>query len=191
MDSNKIRYGLSKAYYAVATIASDGSATYGTPVALPGARSISLAANGETTPWYADNIVYYTSVANNGYDGDLTLAKLPDSFLKDCLGYIQDSDGVLVEDAGAAPAHFALLFQFEGDSHAKRHVMYNCVASRPDVASSTKNETVEPNEETVAITATTVYNSGLTKDVVKASCTPTESTQYNAWYTTVYQSTST
>lgn len=188
-DTNKIRYGIKNVYYAVATIASDGSATYGTPVPMPGARSISLSGNGENTPWYADNIVYYVSVANNGYEGDLVLAKVPDSFLKDCLGYIEDSNGVLVEDAGASPAHFALMFQFEGDVHAKRHVLYNCVASRPDVASTTKNEAVEPNEETVAITATTVYNTAINKDVVKACCTPSEATQYNSWFTTVYQST--
>ena len=188
-DTNKIKYGLSKCAYAKATIATDGSAVYATPVDLPGAVSLSVSPNGDSSPFYADNIVYFVSVANNGYEGDLELAKVPDSFLKDCLGYIQDSNGILVEDAGAAPAHFAMLFQFEGDVHAKRHVIYNCVASRPEVASSTKNENIEPGTETIHFTATTVYNNALTKDVVKASATPSESTPYNGWYTTVYQST--
>lgn len=188
-DTNKIRYGIKNVYYAVATIASDGSATYGTPVAMPGARSVSLSGNGENTKWYADNIVYYVSITNNGYEGDLVLAKVPDSFLKDCLGYIEDSNGVLVEDAGASPSHFALLFQFEGDAHAKRHVIYNCVASRPDLASTTKDEAVEPNEETISVTATTIYNTAINKDVVKASCTPNEATPYDSWFTAVYQST--
>ena len=39
---------------------------------------------GESEPFYADNIVYYTSVANNGYEGDLELAnKLFDQNISD------------------------------------------------------------------------------------------------------------
>lgn len=190
-DSNKIKFGIKSVFYAVATITSTGAATYGTPVALPGAVSISLDAQGDTNKFYADNIVYFTSVANNGYEGDLELARVPDSFLTDCLGYIKDGNDVLVEDAGAAPVHFALMFQFEGDVNAKRTVLYNCVAARPSVAGSTKEESIEPQTETISITATTVYNAALDKDVVKASCTETESTTYNGWLSAVYQTTST
>ena len=190
-DTNKIKYGIKNCYYAVATISTTGTATYSTPVALPGAVSLSLDAQGDTGKFYADNIVYFTSVANNGYEGDLELARVPDSFLTDCLGYIRDANSVLIEDAGAAPVHFALMFQFEGDVNAKRTVMYNCVASRPSVAGSTKEESIEPQTETISITATTIYNAVLNKDVVKASCTTTESTAYNGWLSAVYQTTST
>ena len=190
-DNNKVRYGLKSCFYAVASIASDGSATYGTPVALPGAVSISLSPQGDTSPFYADNIVYYTSVANSGYEGDLELAKVPDSFLTDVLKYITDGNGVMAEDANAAVVHFALMFQFEGDAHAKRHILYNCTAARPEISGSTKEASIEPQTETISITATTVYNANLKTDVVKASCTPAESTQYNAWTTTVYQPVST
>jgi phi13 family phage major tail protein len=188
-DTNKIRYGIKGCYYAVATIAADGTATYDTPVALPGAVSLSLSPEGDTTPFYADNIVYYTAIANNGYSGDLELAKIPDSFLTDCLGYAADTNGVLYEDAGASPVNFALLFQFEGDAHAKRSVLYNCVANRPEVSGQTKAEGIEPQTETINITATTIHVSALDKDIVKASCTPTESTQYTSWNTAVYQPT--
>jgi len=191
-DTNKIKYGIKNVYYAKATISTTGTATYATPVALPGAVSISLDAQGDTNKFYADNIVYFTSVANNGYEGDLELAKVPDEFLIDCLGFIRDASGVLVEDAGATPAHFALLFQFEGDVNAKRTVLYNCVATRPTVEGSTKEESIEPQTETISIVATTVYNSVLNKDLVKASCTETSaSAAYNSWLSAVYQTTTT
>ena len=191
-DTNKIKYGIKNCYYAVATISSTGTATYSTPVALPGAVSISLDAQGDTSKFYADNIVYFTTVANNGYEGDLELAKVPDTFLTDCLGFVRDASGVLVEDAGANPAHFALMFQFEGDVNAKRTVLYNCVASRPQIAGSTKEESIEPETESINITATTIYNAVLNKDLVKASCTETSaSAAYNGWLSAVYQTTTT
>ena len=83
------------------------------------------------------------------------------------------------------------MFQFEGDVNAKRTVLYNCVAARPNVEGATKEDAIEPQTEIISITATTVYNAVLDTDVVKASCTETESTAYNGWLSAVYQTTST
>lgn len=189
MAENKIKYGLESVYYAVATIATTGSATYGTPVALPGAVNLSLAPQGDTTKFYADNIAYWTGVSNSGYEGDLEVARLTEAFKTDILGYKRDDKDVLLEDANAVPTHFALLFQFEGDQKATRHVMYNCVATRPDATGSTKNESVEPQTETVTISCSSIYVStlGSGMDIVKGeSAASTESTTYSSWFTTVH-----
>ena len=187
MPNNKIKYGLKNVYYAVATIAADGSATYDTPVAFPGAVSISLDPQGENTPFYADNIVYWVGVANTGYEGDLEFARVTDDFKKDVLGYQTDNKGVLVEDANANAVHFALLFQFEGDVKATRHVMYNCTATRPGANGSTKEDTVEPETESVTITATTIYNASYDTDIVKAETNETtDTTTYSGWFEAVY-----
>lgn len=185
--ANKIKYGLKSVYYAVATIAADGSATYAAPVALPGAVSLSMDPQGELSPFHADNIVYYMSSANNGYEGDLTLAMVPDSFKKDVLGYVEDAKKVLVEDADAEPAHFALLFQFEGDAKAIRRVLYNCVAGRPTDNGNTKEENVSPETDQLSLTATTIYNASLGKNVVKAECNDTtDADVYAGWFANVY-----
>ena len=54
---NKIKFNLKNVHVAVLTKA-NGEYTYGTPVALPGAVSLSMEAEGESNPFYADGIVY-------------------------------------------------------------------------------------------------------------------------------------
>lgn len=184
--ANKIKFGLKNVYYAVATIAADGSATYETPVAFPGAVSLSLDPQGENTPFYADNIVYWTGVSNTGYEGDLEIARVTDSFKTDVLGYLNSGNGLYVEDANAQAVHFALMFQFEGDVKATRHVLYNCTATRPNIGGSTKEESVEPQTESVTITARTVFVSALNTDVVKSETNEDTATAvYDAWFTAV------
>ena len=185
--NNKVKFGIKNCFYAVATIADDGSATYANPVALKGAVSLSLEAQGDNTPFYADDIVYYTAAANSGYQGDLELALVPDSFKTDVLGYGTDANGVMYEDADAEAKQFALIFEFSGDKHATRHVMYNCTATRPQTGSTTIAESKEPQTESMTITATSIYNAALGKNIVKASCTPDQSAQYSTWNTSVYQ----
>ena len=187
--NNKIKFGLSNVYYAVATIAADGSATYGTPVRIPGAVNLSLEPQGENTPFYADNIVYYTSASNAGYEGDLEIALIPESFKKDVLGYAEDKNGILYEDVDAKAKNFALLFQFEGDVKAVRHVLYNCTATRPSIESETKTDSTEPTTEKITVTATSVYNAGIEKNIVKARCTKDQAAQYAAWFESIYQPT--
>ena len=183
---NKIKYGLSKVYYAVATLGDNNTATYGEPVALPGAVSLSLEPQGENTPFYADNIQYYIVNANNGYEGDLEIARIPDSFKTDVLGMVESGNGLFVEDAAAEVIHFALLFQFEGDVKATRHVMYNCTATRSQATGQTKTENIEPQTETITISAKPIHSATLNKDIVKADTNEsTGSTVYDAWYTAV------
>lgn len=185
--ANKIKYGLKNVYYAVATIAANNTATYDTPVAIPGAVNLSLEPQGDNVNFYADNIVYWVGNGNNGYQGDLEIARIPDSFKEDVLGMVVDAKDVLVEDMNAPIVHFALLFQFEGDEKATKHVMYNCTCSRASESGSTKNETIEPQTETLTITATSIYNASLDADIVKAEANASsDSTTYSGWTSAVY-----
>ena len=155
---NKVKYNLKNVHAAKLTEAKSTEGgityTYGTPKAVPGAVSISLSAEGDTSPFYADGIVYFRTTSNNGYSGDLELALIPEWFRTEILGESLDGKGVLVERSNVSESvKFALLFEFDGDVNAIRHVLYNCSASRPSIESQTKEETIEPGTETLTLTA--------------------------------------
>lgn len=154
---NKVKYNLKNVHAAKLTTETvDGvtSYKYETPKAIPGAVSISLDAEGDTNPFYADGIMYFRSVANNGYSGELEIALIPEWFRTEILREQLDKNGVLVERSDFAQTEkFALLFEFDGDARAIRHVMYNCTASRPSIESETKEESIEPGTEKLTLKA--------------------------------------
>lgn len=184
--ANKIKYGLKNVHYAVATIGDDGTATYATPVAWPGAVNLNMDAQDEEIVFNADNTRYYSGFANNGYSGDFESALIPEAFKSDVLGEVSNGD-LKLEITDAAVVHFALLFQFEGDESATRHVLYNCTASRPAVAGSTKEETIEPQTESISIVATNIYSEPIDKNIVKARCSDTASAAYTGWFNAIKQ----
>lgn len=183
---NKVKYNLKNVHAAKLTesvVDGVSSYTYATPKAIPGAVSISLDAEGDSSPFYADGIVYFRSVSNNGYSGDLEIALIPEWFRTDILQEMLDSNGVLVEKSdNAESVKFALLFEFDGDVRAIRHVMYNCTASRPSIESETKEDTIEPGTETLSLTADP-REDGLVKSRTGDT---TSAETYQNWYKTVY-----
>ena len=108
---NKVKYNLKNVHAAKLTRSEDGSFTYAKPKAIPGAVSISLDAEGDSSPFYADGIVYFRSTANNGYSGDLEIALIPEWFRTEILKEELDNNGVLIENATITELEkFALLF---------------------------------------------------------------------------------
>ena len=182
---NKVKFNICNVHYALITVDEDGDVTFGTPVAMPGAVSLSLEPNGEPSNFYADGYAYYTISNNMGYEGDLELAMVPESFRTDVLKESLDDNSVLVESANVETANFALPFEFDGDVKKIRHVLYNCSAARPNIESATNEEEIEVQTETLAITAAPLAN-GYVKARTGDSTTDTV---YTGWYTSVYMPT--
>lgn len=182
--ANKVKFGLKNVYYSKVTV-SGTSITYATPVAIPGAVNLSMDAQGEISKFYADNMVYFQTASNGGYEGDLEIALLPQSFRTDILNEVQGTDGITAEYSDRQPSAFALLFQFEGDVNATRHVLYNCIATRPSIAGATKEENVEPQTTTLSISAAPRETDSLVKASVENDTAG--ATAYAAWFTSVQE----
>ena len=182
-NKNKVKFNISNVHYAPITIGEDGAVTYATPVALPGAVSINMDPTGEPESSYADGVEYYTINNNQGYEGDLELAMIPEDFRVSILKEETDANKVLVENANSATGNFALLFEFDGDIRKIRHVLYNCSASRPTIESKTNEEKKEVQSETLTVKARPLAD-GCVK--AKTGDSTTE-TIYANWYKAVYQ----
>ena len=182
MANNKVKFNLWNVYYAPLLTNTTSKIEYGTPIAIPGAVSLSLDPTGENTPFYADGIEYYTISNNMGYSGDLEIALIPESFRVDILKESPDSNKVLIENKDINVGKFALLFRFDGDIRAINHVMYNCSVSRPKIGSKTNEESKEVQTETLTISA-----KPLVKGFVKVKTgDSTPQTVYDNWFKSVY-----
>ena len=183
--SNKVTFGLKNVYYAKRT----NETTYETPVPIPGAVEISLEPKGEGAEFYADDVLYYSAPNNQGYDGTLTIADIPEQFAIDCLGETKDNKKVILEKSSSVGSAFALLFEFDGDAKATRHVLYNCTASRPTISSATRTNSKEPNTNELTFVVSPKAD-GVVKGRTSSDTTNgTDTTTYNNWFSQVYVTT--
>ena len=193
MSANKVKYGLKNVHYALVTetVATDGSgaitSSYGSLKALAGAVSLSLSNTAEKSVFRADDSDYFVSYGQGGYEGDLEVARVNESFLKDVLGYQADDDNILVEDASAFKTvnYFALVFEFDGDQQATKHCLYKCSASRPNLASQTTGENGQIDPQTETITITAVPRADNDKYIHIQTQDTTSTAVVSAWYTAV------
>jgi len=186
MSENKVQFGLKNVYYAVLTEGTTNS--WSTPVALPGAVSLSLAKKGEATDFYADNVTYYKTVANNGYEGSLELAKIPDAMLTAIWGMsVEATTKIMFEKNDVEPVPFALLFEIDGDADQEKYCFYRCVAERPGITGQTVEDSKQPQTQELNISCLPLVT-GTTGQVglVKSRTTyETPSSTKNAWFSAV------
>ena len=177
MSENKVKFGLKKCYYAVITDTA-GVYTYGTPVAMPGAKTLSAARSGDSNTFEADDVDFWTTNSQQ-YDVSLEVAKLPESFFTDVLSFAEDGKNILWED-GSECKRIALMFEVSGNQNNPRYAFLNCLPQPPDVEAET-SKAKDPKTVTLKLTASADPN-GRTMAISKSD---TDATAYGAWFTTV------
>ncbi len=186
MSQNLVTFGLDKLHIAFEDTSAADQPAWKEPVPVLGAVRWTPEAQGESTPFYADNMTYYLATSNNGYTGELELANIPDEILAEMLGWLIDDNGMLVEVADAQPKKFAFLGQVQGDKRNRRFVYYDCQATRPAKERTTKGETVEPTTDVLNITVSPIEVND--KMIVKGDMelSDTNATAFNSFFAAVY-----
>lgn len=182
-NKNKVHYDLTNVHFAPITIDGD-VVTFGTPEREYGAISMDLSPKGDTVNLRADAIDYYSAVSNNGYDGSIDFAQVSDNFRQKYLGYTMSAtDKVLIEDSQAEHKPFAMLYEFLGDKHHRRHVLYNGMATRPNEKGENKENQKEADTESLPVNFSPLPNGR-----VKASTTAdTPDEVYAKWFESVWE----
>ena len=182
-EKNKVKFGLSNVHIAKMIIGEDGAITYDTPFKVPGAVNLSLDAEGESEPFYADNMKFWESFANNGYSGELEIAKLPEEFETKILGQTKDSNGAIIENINDTISPFAFMYQVEGDVTGTRFCYYNTTVSRPSTEAGTTEDTKTPNTDTLSITTSGREDTGDVR--YKLALSDTNKTEYDKFFDAV------
>ena len=181
MANNKVKFGLSNCVMAV--INDDG--TYGSPISVPGAVNLSLEPQGDTNDFYADNYIYFSSTANQGYEGDLEIAMIPDEIRTTIMGETVDTNGAYIETSNDKFKNFAFGFQIEGDQKGRRYWYYNCSLTRPNTTGATIESSKEPQTDTLTIKAMPRSTDKLVRIFIEK--TEENTATYNSFFTTVYE----
>ena len=180
--TQKIRIGFQDVYYSLITVSTSGTYSYATPKQLLGGRSLSLSPTGTNTGWNADNDpMYWVNHGDPGYDGTLNVASISDDFMKDCLGYVADTNGALYLPAQPTYGQFALLWQQDGDTANTRWCLYNCSCTGTGHEAQT-GKAEDPTEYQIPITARERTDT----HIVEAKLTDDGSSNYTNWFSTVY-----
>lgn len=156
--------------------------TFGPVIDVPGAVSLSLDAQGDISKFYADNIVYYQTSANNGYEGDLEVALIPDEVFEKIFNYVKDEKNVYTENASKNVVPFAMTFEEEGDQAGTKFVLYNCTATRPSRSLATVEDSKEPTTQTLSVSAAPLKDG----NVMAMTSADTTAEVLKDWHTDVY-----
>lgn len=152
MANKKVLYNIKKVQFSKITEMSEaGLPTYGTPILVPGAVSLSMDNDSTSDPIYADGIVYYTPAGASSYSGTLEDLHFSKEVLKEIFNWVEDTNGNLVEvDDGTN--EFGVQFAVDSDDGEVYFTLYRCSATKPNSNFQTKESSATINNESIDIT---------------------------------------
>ena len=153
---------IAKIGFALLTIGSDGTETYGPIEWLQsnkaGGREFAADPVGEKYELYADGACQDSGESNNGYDIKVTLLSIIDKLQIQWLGFVQNEDGSIDEIAdGKERPHFALFAakeRFNEKTKYEIEIYFNCnVSKRPSKNDKTFEGKFDPQFPVFEISA--------------------------------------
>ena len=139
----------------ITAINADGLPTYGSPLKVPGTVSLKLDQEGESEPFHADGIAYFTAPASTTYTGSLENAHFTAEVLKSIFAYMEDTNKNLVE-TNEATKEFGAQFACDSDEGEVYFTLYRVSSTKPNINLQTNESKANINPESVNITVSPI-----------------------------------
>lgn len=121
---------------------SNGEYIYGTPVKLEGAKTFNTTNEVSENAFYSDDVMDYYSKSITSMELEIELAYLTPEIESMITGK-RLVNGVLVSGADDSAASFAIMYEMTTLEEPVRRVIYDCILSRDEIASTSKTDSVD------------------------------------------------
>ncbi|MCM0582794.1 phage tail protein [Weissella diestrammenae] len=155
-DKRTATHGNSWGAFAKITNDSAGETQFGTPKIFTGLRANSFETTQDSNPYYADNLEHIRLTGAKAVEGSIKAYQFPRQFAIDHMGYKETENGGLI-DTGTF-GNFVWQFvetitdQFGGETE-QLTIYYNVKASAPTAETATDEDSAEPKEFEIPVTA--------------------------------------
>lgn len=156
-DTREVTHG--NAFGAFASItknAETGAVELGTPAIYTGLRANNFETTQESNPYYADNVEHVRLSGAETTEGSITVYQFPEAFTINHLGKKKEANGMLV-NTGVKKSfvwqYIETVTDEFGDEYEELHIFYNVKASAPTAGSQTDEDSAEPKEFEIPVTA--------------------------------------
>lgn len=161
--ANKVEFGLSNLYLGKYSVGETGTVTLGTPTHVPGAVSLTAEEKSDLNTFYADDIAYYSDYSGGNFEGEIEVAKFPETFKTEFLGFKQLADGGIASIKNAIKPNVYMIFEVKGDAEQRRIIMYNGTLGAINREYKTIEENKEPATEKLSFTMLGDAATGITQ----------------------------
>lgn len=180
----KVLFNIKKLQFSkIESISDGGVPTYGNPMTMPGTVSISFENDSSSDPFYADGIAYYQPSGTSSVTGTLENALFTAEVLKAIYGYIEDTNGNLLETNGQV-AEFGLQFACDSDDGDVYFTYYRCSTNKPGLNLTTNAPGATVNPQSVNITASPITLADGKTEVIKSYATK-EASNYANYFSAI------
>lgn len=157
--------------------------TFGTPVPITGAKSVSAELEYSEAKFYADDVNDFVDYQFSGGSGELVLSGLQLEEYKTLFG-CDYQDGVTTVNSGDTAPQLALLFERKklGTQEKMLYVIYNVKFAPPTIEANTMEGEISEETMTLSFTVAEMSNG----DVYRVADSGTATTVAQNWYQKVY-----
>ncbi|EOT42746.1 major tail protein [Enterococcus dispar] len=155
-ETREVTHGNAFGAFASITKNAEGQVEFGTPAIFTGLRGNNFETTQESNPYYADNVEHVRLSGAETTEGSITVYQFPESFVINHLGKKKAANGMLTNTGTKKNfvwQYIETITDEFGEEYEELHIFYNVKASNPTSESQTDEDSAEPKEFEIPVTA--------------------------------------